>query len=243
MNKPFLPTVCIDNFLQYPEILTEYALSLDYYTSEDHKKNNDPTIPDGNWPGKRSKSLHTLNEPLFLSLCNKFLNVFYDSSYHNMNWNISMNFQLSSPNQYGDLNEGWVHQDDKTLYAGVLYLTPNAPLNTGTSIYKKRADCLDFSSNDHALLPNSKVDLYSNFDSTKIEEYKKMLKINNSNFVETVNFSNIYNRLIAYSGGIYHGVKNYYGNDMTNERLTLVFFINSFESNWNPIEAMQKHQI
>ena len=243
MNKPFLPTVCIDNFLQHPDMLREYALSLDYYTSEDHKKNNDATIPDGNWPGKRTKPLHKLNEPLFLSLCNKFLSVFYDMDHHTSKWNISMNFQLSSPNQYGDINEGWVHQDDKTLYAGVLYLTPNAPLNTGTSLFKKRDDCLDFSSDEHARLPNSKVDLYANFDPNKIEEYKKMLKINNSNFVETVNFSNIYNRLIAYSGSTYHGVKNYYGNDMTNERLTLVFFINSFDSNWNPIEAMQKHNI
>ena len=239
MSKQFFPTICVDNFLTYPDTLREYALSLDYYVSSESE---DETLPKGTWPGSRPLFLLG-SKPLFLELCNKFLSLFLDKNFHNCKWNIQMHFQLCSPNQYGCINEGWIHHDGDTLYAGVLYLTPNAPLDTGTSLYEKRADCLDFDFNDFALLPNSKCDFYSNFDSTKIEEYEKMLKINNSNYEETVSFKNIYNRLICYSGNIYHGVKNYYGDDMTNDRLTLVFFINSLDSNWNSIQAMKKYNI
>ena len=154
-----------------------------------------------------------------------------------------MYFQLCSPNQYGDINQGWIHDDDKTLYAGVLYLSPDAPLNTGTSLYKKRSDCLDFVADDFATLSNSKKELYSNFNLDKIEEYKKMLEYNNSKFVETANFNNIYNRFISYDGKILHGVINYYGDDMKNERLTLVFFVNNLDANWNPIQSMKKINI
>jgi hypothetical protein len=243
MSDQFLPTVCIDDFLMYPDALREYALSLDYYDCAEHLKSDDTTLPNGSWPGKRTKALHVINEPLFLSLTNKFLSIFFDFDFHNINWNIQMYFQLCSPNQYGDINNGWIHHDGKTLYAGVLYLTPDAPPSTGTSLYKKRSDCLDFDAGDFAMLSNSKKELYSNFNSDKIEEYKKMLEYNNSKFIETANFNNIYNRLIGYSGNIFHGVKNYYGDDMTNERLTLVFFINTFESNWNPIQTMRNHNI
>jgi hypothetical protein len=95
-----------------------------------------------------------------------------------------MHFQLCSPNQYEDINHGWIHHDGQTLYAGVLYLTPDAPLNTGTSLYKKRNDCLDFSVNDFAALPNSKHELYLNFNPNNIEQYKNMIEENNSKFIE-----------------------------------------------------------
>jgi hypothetical protein len=49
-----------------------------------------------------------------------------------MQWAISSSFQSVSE----IYKQGVIHTDNNTIFAGVLYLTPNAPLNSGTSLFR-----------------------------------------------------------------------------------------------------------
>ena len=50
-----------------------------------------------------------------------------------MRWAITTSFQSVSQ----EYKQGGVHADNSKAFAGVLYLSPNTPLNSGTSFYKK----------------------------------------------------------------------------------------------------------
>jgi hypothetical protein len=61
------------------------------------------------------------------------------------------------------------------------------------------------------------------------KEYELQKRNNNDKFVETVRINNVYNRLILFEGGEYHGVPTFYS-DESEERLTQVFFVNALNS-------------
>lgn len=102
----------------------------------------------------------------------------------------------------------WVHYDE-TTWAGILYLTPQAPKNTGTSIFRHRQTGY-YEHEQHNII---------NFNST----------VNNKDDWEPiVNIENIFNRLILYKGNYYHSSTIAgFGDTLYNARLFQVFFFNS----------------
>ncbi len=106
------------------------------------------------------------------------------------------------------------HTDSLALcrYAGVLYLTPDAPDQCGTSFYRQR-------------MPNGQ--LGGNCVSkphTNLVEALGTRFVPPDAFVEDVRIPNKFNRLLVYSAAMIHSATAYFGNVLADERLTAVFF-------------------
>jgi hypothetical protein len=216
------PTTCIDNFFDNPKAVKELAYSLEYSSD-----------PAGNFPGTRTKPLHVV-APEYNDFFNrKLFSLFYDFKEHQINWDVQSYFQLIEP--YGEdeeLNVGWVHRDNATVLAGVVYLNEDASLASGTSLFNpKHIGAIAINSAD-------KQNFYKLNNKISKAEYIEKRNENNNLFTETVTVGNVYNRLVCYDGATYHRANNF--NSGTNEpRLTQVFFVNKVVADWFPIPSMR----
>ena len=108
-------------------------------------------------------------------------------------------------------DRSWVHIDGHNNWAGVLYLTPEAPLSSGTSFYKfyDGTTC----KRDMNLLENKEeLDRYSQ-DLTKWEKVDQV--------------GNVFNRLILFNADRFHMSMDYFGDTKENGRLFQVFFFST----------------
>lgn len=105
----------------------------------------------------------------------------------------------------------WIHADSWNNWAGVLYLTPDAPLSAGTAFYRFKNG--EYSEEDAKLL-NTK-DQTDNFsqDLTKWEQVDKA--------------GNVFNRLILFNSKRFHMSMDYFGDTKENGRLFQVFFFST----------------
>jgi hypothetical protein len=202
------PTICIDNFYNNVDEIREFALSQDFLDSP------------GNYPGKRTKHIQELNPDLYQRFCEKIFSVYYDSG--DVEWMVETNFWKVStldPDPSSPKNMGWIHEDG-CFFAGVVYLTPGFDANLGTTIYREvheKSNDIDFR-------------CMKKFYSTGEDDgFDKGILQNNSRFVESARFNNVYNRLVGFDGKVYHSPSHYYMGDET--RLVQVFFVKRIKSN------------
>lgn len=107
-----LSIAIIDNFLPKPELVRQQALNLDFFV-------------EGSFPGKRSLAAdYQYREFIKLKIENNLrINI--------VEWVMdSFCFQLCLQG-----SKSWIHSDNCD-YAGVLYLTPNAPVESGTNFFE-----------------------------------------------------------------------------------------------------------
>ena len=114
------PTLIIDNFFDDPDKVVEYANTLEFLPSEL-----------GEWPGKRSEELWMTNPELFDYTSAKIYNTFYPHGLEH--YKMSLKFQYIEP--YSFDNRGWIHQDT-SQFGGIIYLTKEPEVGTGTSLYE-----------------------------------------------------------------------------------------------------------
>jgi hypothetical protein len=101
-----------------------------------------------------------------------------------------------------------VHTDASVGWAGVLYLTPDAPINSGTAIYKnKRLNESVFDKKDYNTVG-------AEWDDWTKWELQDMV-------------GNKFNRLVLYRGNNAHAPfqQNHFGYDIHTGRMTQVFFV------------------
>jgi hypothetical protein len=115
---------------------------------------------------------------------------------------------------------GWVHRDSDCEYAGVVYLNPEPLQNSGTSLYTKTSK---FSEVALSQLQKIKNDFY-NHRNVSMSHVRKVREFYNSNFTETKNIENKFNRLFMYKANMLHAENNFFGSTKEDSRLTLVFF-------------------
>ena len=230
------PSLCVDNFYDDPYSIVEYAKTLQYYG---HR---------GNYPGERSDSIHELNPDFFDLTCMRLFSLFYNFNNENVEWNISMYFQRIYPyseNKDDVLNSGWCHLDDKSVFAGVIYLNEFTNIDAGTVLVKPKkcinnSDCRMFGRTPQEnCCPEDNYnfsfrnDLYSG-KKINVDIYREEIKKHNEKFETTLEFKNVFNRAILYDGSYRHRGKNFYI-DGSNPRLTLVFFANKLKASSTPI--------
>lgn len=106
------------------------------------------------------------------------------------------------------------HTDSLHLcrYAAVLYLTPDAPADAGTSFYRQRMP-------DGRLGGNQVVPPHRNLVDALGTRF-----VPGDSFVEDVRVPNRFNRLLAYKASMIHSATAYFGSILADERLTAVFF-------------------
>lgn len=191
--------IVIDNFYNNPYDTRKYILTQEFLVR-------------GNYPGQRTISY--ANEDI-KSIIQKYIEPFggkitdfpipkEDGSDASGIYNGSFQFTTSR-------DRSWVHIDGYNNWAGVLYLTPNAPLSSGTSFYNfyDGTTC----KRDMDILENKEdIDKYSQ-DLTK---WKKVDEV-----------GNVFNRLILFNSNRFHMSMDYFGDSKENGRLFQVFFFST----------------
>ena len=183
MNKSF---ICIDNFYNDPDEVRRVALNAEYST-------------EGNYPGIRTKPMMT----------DSMEQIIKDAI--NLNQEYNFGKQYCGSFQYTTaFDRSWIHADGTTEWAGVLYLTPNAPPSSGTGFFKFKEGGYTRYTGDKAM------DKYIDSCSQDLTKWEKITEV-----------ANVYNRLILYDARQFHMSLDYFGNDMYDGRLFQTFFFSS----------------
>jgi len=204
------PVTVVENFYENPDAIRKFALAQKYKFCHEQA---DITYV---YPGSRTQDLHALDSSLYEKVCKKLVSIFHIHEHDYMRWAISTSFQ-SVTEEY---KQGVIHTDHSTVFAGVLYLTPDAPLNSGTSLFKKNAT-FDQEKYIRALEQN---------DAQFKVGQKIMATDYHSMFDEVVRVNNVYNTLIMYEGETFHAANNFFGTTLKNSRLSQVFFIKRIDA-------------
>lgn len=162
----------------------------------------------GNYPGQRTVPVNTTNIQNFLA--EQMRTAHGEITY----W---PNGEYTGAYQYTTSRDrSWIHADQTTMWAGVLYLTPNAPHTGGTGLFRHKetglesAPRLENGEIDHDLLD------YIYQDSQDLTKWDLMDVVGNK-----------YNRLVIYRGDYFHMSLDYFGRDQYDGRLFQTFFFST----------------
>jgi hypothetical protein len=118
--------------------------------------------------------------------------------------------------QHNWAGEKLVYHCDFQKWAGMIYLTPDAPFECGTSLYAHR---------------KTRV----RHNSEPLEEVFPP----GCNFLDKTPYQavdvagNVFNRLVIFNGGCIHAASEYFGTSLENCRLWHMFFFDTLEDNHN----------
>ena len=185
-NKTIPSFVVVDNFYSNPDEVRKLALEQSYNPDLRYHK------------GKRTdkKFFAQGTKEYFESLIGRKIT----------NW---VDYEYNGVFQYCTAEDPLVYHVDTQSYAGAVYLTPDAPVDTGTSFYRSKA---------HTNIKKIKLDdpeyaeVFKNgyYDRTQFE------------LIDTV--GNVYNRLALWDSRLIHSATQYFGNNKDNSRLFHLFF-------------------
>ena len=183
--------ISIADFYNNPDEVRAFAMSQDFGES-------------GNYPGRRTKP---------------FLN---DSTKQVIQDNIRP--FAGEVTFWGDISSGafqyttsydksWIHSDGVTNWAGVCYLTPDAPLSAGTGLFR------------HKKLGIRDYKWATKEENEASGHFKDYYDLTKWELVDRI--GNVYNRLILYRGDLFHTSLDYFGMDKQSGRLFQTFFFNT----------------
>ena len=194
----------INDFLDDPDAVRDWVL-------EGNKKGYLPFDMEGSYPGIRTRMVgdkdyhYMIEEKLKKILPFKFK--------MDMEKSTSYAYQLCLEGTYSSVHV------DPTKWGGVLYLTPNPPLDSGTFLFKDSiAD---------GLKELNSIEDNPNYTDEEKNRFMSEAKssMDGSTEVTTV-VRNVYNRMIIFRGGeVPHCKSNGFGDCLENGRLTQVFFL------------------
>ena len=159
-----------------------------------------------NWPGLRSEHVVELDKE-YADIVLGRIAAMGQSHFGLQNVSIKSFFQATRESD----GDSWVHIDNGFDVAGVLYLTPNAPIRSGTTLYK----CLN----------RDKWSSYIGTEEVKHINEQDKVDLYNELFEPVDIVGNVYNRLIMYRSDYFHKSNKYFGTELNNCRLTQVFFM------------------
>ncbi len=190
--------IAIDNFYTNPDEVRDYALSLDFqYNKEYHK-------------GKRTKQQTFFNgtKEFFEDVLKKQVTS-WESQPHNGVF------------QYCTAEDQLVYHNDAQTYAAVVFLTPDAPPDCGTSFFKHRENGLRAAptNEDCARLNKTKDELF--WDMFHGNFYDKTPW----DLVDVI--GNVYNRMAIWDAKLVHAASRYFGENKHDGRLFHMFFFDA----------------
>lgn len=173
----------VDDFYQNPDAVRKLALKQDFAEI-------------GNYPGFRTKTF------LDQDTKNVIQNLIMPHGGKVTEWNdrdgLTGCFQICTADE-----RSWIHTDHFNSWAGLIYLTPDAPVNGGTILYRYKET--------GEMYQGELGDNYEAYDKTKWEIVDRI--------------GNIYNRLVMYRSDIFHMNEEYFGKNKEDGRLFQLFFI------------------
>jgi hypothetical protein len=198
----------IDNFYKDPYAIREFALQ---QTFKDCKEAD----AGGNWPGRRTKFLHNLDDDISNEFHSAFLGNLLDNNPIKYNGYIETNFQLC----YESDGDSWVHYDTppwNCTHVGVVYLTPDPAPNSGTLFYEFNEEYRQEFEEYAAKNDNLWFNLNRNADTKEFDKF----------FTQTLALPNRFNRAIIYGPDRWHKSDQYFGSTPQDGRLFQPFFCN-----------------
>ena len=187
--------IIIDDFLDDPDYVRSAALNAEYPLT-------------GNFPGNRTYQCDDKYNTEIKNKIEKILKI--EITEWNKHFNNELKEIIDVDTSCFQLclkdSQTWIHRDPNE-YTAILYLTPNAPTDSGTGLYMHK-----------------KTKIYRHFEDHQIDD----TDINNW---ELITFSgNIYNRMFIFRGDLYHrSVVPGFGVDKYTGRITQTFFFNTEE--------------
>ena len=186
--------IIIDNFYNNVDDVREFALQQNFNV-------------DGNYPGHRTISF--IND----SIKEAINNIVSPYAGKVVWWGDNYTGAYQYTTQH---DRSWIHADQTTKWAGVCYLTPNAPYSSGTGLFRHKASSL------RAAVRNPD----GTFDQDILDAvYKDSRDMTKWELLDVV--GNVYNRLVIYPGDLFHMSLDYFGTDRYNGRLFQTFFFNT----------------
>lgn len=117
----------INNFLPYPNVVRAWALSHKFYNAKEFAElTNEPNT----WPGYRTEVLPNL-DTAYADVVLSRISYLALTNFGIQHDHIRSCFQICLK----DDGDSWIHTDHDVDLAGILYLTPNPPADSGTTIY------------------------------------------------------------------------------------------------------------
>jgi len=176
-----------DGFYANPDQVREWALQQEFKVS-------------GNYPGLRTD---VYPDPFFTNVKKEIEKIIHKKI---TNWPTTYNtaFQITTKDSHT-----WVHYDP-TNWAAVCYMTPDAPRNTGTAIFRhKKTGKYKYEEGD--------TDWNDRKNKHVWEDWEQLDYC-----------ANIYNRLVIYHGAFYHSSAIAgFGNGIEDGRLFQTFFFDT----------------
>ena len=179
----------VDDFYDNPDEIREYALSR-HFNSGRILNAVTQKVRKIMHPGARTRKILDMQNHLYLK--NRLEKIVNQPI---MNWYSEGKFNGTFNLGIGDKEPNWIHHDltksrrdlqnhqNYKLWAGVIYLTPNAPLDAGTSLWIRKEDGVKIRDDGVGKLPK---------------------QVPPVGWVKHASASNIYNRLVLYRGNHYH---------------------------------------
>lgn len=179
--------IIVNDFYKHPEKVREFVIHCNFTTV-------------GNFPGLRTKSFATskIKDKFERIIGKKIIDFPQGETDINNYTTYNGSFQYTLSN-----HKSWIHVDNYNNWAGVLYLTPDAPLNSGTKFYEF---------NDKSITDLNEKNKYS-------QDFSKWTLVDR--------VGNVFNRLLLFNSKRFHISDEYFGNNIYNSRLFQVFFFTS----------------
>jgi hypothetical protein len=178
--------VVVDNFLTDPDATRALALQQQYAKMGS--------------AGQRSmESFRDLMDPVtFTAILGRTLASPWD------------HYPINGRFQFCTAEDPIVYHSDQQSHAGIILLTPDAPIESGIRLVKSKVT--------GARQPTDGKDPVATYDGNLLDPTKW----------ETVdNIGNIYNRLILWNGQLNHAPSCYFGTELSNARLFWMFFFDA----------------
>lgn len=181
--------IIVDNFYYNPDAVRAFAMAQSY----------EPNSPDNPYVGRR-----TYSQFLFPGIRESFEELLGQKI---TRWE---EYGMNGRFQHNVAGDRLVYHCDAQHWAAMIYLTPNAPPQCGTSTYMHR---------ETRIHHNSHPNIMSAFNQ------KTFLDRTPYDRVDT--FGNIYNRLVIFDGGCIHAANEYFGSSIDDARLWHMFFFDA----------------
>jgi hypothetical protein len=193
------PTVIVvDDFLDDPDSARRLALSLNYQADNRYFRGQRSTTP-VIWPGMKEEIERLLQHKIVTKL-----------------WN---NHATNGVFQFCVGGDQIVYHSDENYYAAVLYLTPNAPPEAGTKLFRSRANrCRSVQEAMGGKFLGSMM-----VSAIQTTMYQGKL-LDPTAWEEVDSIGNRYNRLVIWNAQLVHAAGCYFGDSMETGRLFQMFF-------------------
>jgi hypothetical protein len=186
--------IVVDNFYKDPDLVRSWAMNdLEYSPSNYHKGERATSrfILDGT----KEKLEEIIGKPIY-------------------NWNHDQ--YANGIFQFCTADQPIVYHVDNQTYAGMVYLTPEAPARTGTAFYRSKVT-KDYKFDDAKRSTQAYVDAFKG-------NSKEMNFYDGTNFEKIDEVGNIYNRLVLFDAKNIHAATEYFGDAIDNARFFHMFF-------------------